>query len=206
MSRDGGNGPPRRRVSAAALRRELLVFVEGLRTEEMYLVDWHRRYRDRVRVTIDPYRAGPLQLVERAVAAQRAEAYDARRGRGKAYDQIWCVFDRDEHPNFVSTIDLAARHGIRLAMSNPCIELWFLLHFEDQTAFIDRHEAQDRAEAILRCSKVLSPAALEALADRYDEAKERAIGLDEKHHGDGSPPGSNPSSGLWRVVDQVRAV
>ena len=28
--------------------------------------------------------------------------------------------------------------------------------------------------------------------------------LDEKHHGDGSPPGSNPSSGLWRVIDQVR--
>lgn len=203
MSR-GGNGPPRRRVSAAALRRELLVFVEGLQTEEMYLVDWHRRYRDQVRVTIDPYRAGPLQLVERAVEAQRAEAYDARRGRGRAHDQIWCVFDRDEHPNFESAVDLAARHGIRLAMSNPCIELWFLLHFEDQTGFIDRHNAQARAEAILRCSKVISPAALESLADRYDEAKERATRLDEKHLGDGSPPGSNPSSGLWRVVDQVR--
>lgn len=203
MSR-GANGPPRRRVSTAALRRELLLFVEGLRTEEIYLVDWHRRYRDRVRVTIDPYRAGPFQLVERAVAAQRAEAYDARRGRGRAYDQIWCVFDRDEHPNFESAVDLAARHGIRVAVSNPCIELWFLLHFEDQTAFIDRHEAQARAETILCCSKVLSPAALESLADGYDEARQRAMRLDEKHHGDGSPPGSNPSSGLWRVIDQVR--
>ncbi len=140
MSRGGGNRPPRRRVSPTALRRELLVFVEGRRTEEMYLVDWHRRCRDRVRATIDPYRAGPLQLVERAVAAQRAEAYDARRARGRAHDQIWCVFDRDEHPNFASAVDLAAHHGIRLAMSNPCIELWFLLHFEDQTAFIDRRE------------------------------------------------------------------
>ena len=191
-------------MSSNALRLELLVFVEGLRTEEMYLVDWHRRCRDRVRVTIDPYRAGPLQLVERAVAAQRAEAYDARRGRGRAHDQIWCVFDRDEHPNFASAIELARRHDIRLAVSNPCIELWFLLHFEDRTAFIDRHEAQARAEAILRCSKVPSPAALAALADRYDKAKERAISLDEKHHGDGLPPGSNPSSGLWRFVDQIR--
>ena len=200
----GRNGPPRRHVSTTALRRELLVFVEGLRTEEMYLIDWHRRYRDQVRVTIDPYRAGPFQLVERAVAAQRAEAYDARRGRGRAYDQIWCVFDRDEHPNFESAVNLAERHGIRVAVSNPCIELWFLLHFEDQTAFIDRHEAQARAETILRCSKVLTAAALELLADRYDEAKERATSLDEKHIGDGSPPGSNPSSGLWRVIDQVR--
>ncbi len=78
----GGNGSPRRRVSVAELRRELLDLVEGLRTEEMYLVDWHRRYRDHVSVTVDPYRAGPLQLVERAVEAQRAEGYDARRGRG----------------------------------------------------------------------------------------------------------------------------
>ena len=200
----GRNGPPRRHVSTTALRRELLVFVEGLRTEEMYLIDWHRRYRDQVRVTIDPYRAGPFQLVERAVEAQRAEAYDARRGRGRARDQIWCVFDRDEHPNFESAVDLAARHDIRVAVSNPCIELWFLLHFENQTAFIDRHDAQARSETILRCSKALSPAAFEALADRYDEAKERATGLDEKHIGDGSPPGSNPSSGMWRVIDQIR--
>ena len=114
------------------------------------------------------------------------------------------MFDRDEHPNFAAAVDLAVRHGIRLAVSNPCIELWFLLHFEDQSAFIDRHEAQARAEAVLRCSKVLSPAALDALVDRYDEAKNRAIRLDDKHLGDGSPPGSNPSSGLWRVVNQVR--
>lgn len=200
----GWNGPPHRRVSAAALRRDLLVFVEGLRTEEMYLIEWHRRYRDRVLVTIDPYRAGPLQLVERAVEVQRAEAYEVRRGRGRAHDQVWCVFDRDEHPNFESAVDLAMRHGIHLAMSNPCIELWFLLHFEDQAAFIDRRDAQARAEKVLSCSKVLSRAALEALTDRYDEAKSRAVGLDEKHHGDGSPPGSNPSSGLWRIVDQVR--
>lgn len=200
----GRNGPPRRRVSATARRRELLVFVEGLRTEEMYLVDWHRRHRDQVRVTIDPYRAGPLQLVERAVEAQRAEVNDARRGRGRAHEQIWCVFDRDEHPNFESAVDLAVRHGIRVAVSNPCIELWFLLHFEDQTAFIDRHDAQARAETILGCSKVLSPAALESLANRYDEARQRAMRLDEKHYGDGSPPGSNPSSGVWRVIDQVR--
>lgn len=181
------------------------MFVEGLRTEETYLVDWHRRHRDRVRVTIDPYRGGPLQLVEQAVEAKRIEAYDARRGRGRPHDQIWCVFDRDEHPNFVEAIELASAHDIRLAISNPCLELWFLLHFEEQTAFIDRHQAQHLAESLLHCSKALTPVALEALVDSYEEAKARAISLDVKHEGDGSPPGSNPSSGMWRVVDQIRS-
>lgn len=186
------------------MRRELLMFVEGLRTEETYLVGWHRRYRDRVRVTIDPYRGGPLQLVERAVEAQRTEAYDARRGRGRPHDQIWCVFDRDEHPNFAEAIELAGAHDIGLAISNPCLELWFLLHFEERMAFVHRHDAQRRAEALLHCSKVLSSAAFETLADHHEDAKARAINLDVKHEGDGSPLGSNPSSGMWRVVDQIR--
>lgn len=71
MNRGGSSGPPLRRVSNAARRLELLVFVEGLRTEDQYLVDWHRRRRDRVRVTVDPFRGGPLQLVEHAVAVRR---------------------------------------------------------------------------------------------------------------------------------------
>lgn len=180
------------------------MFVEGRRTEEAYLVDWHRRRRESVRVTIDPFRGGPLQLVEHAVEAKRAEAGDARRGRGRPHDQIWCVFDRDEHPNFTRALDLAGCNGVGLAVSNPCVELWFLLHFQEQTAFIDRHDAQRRVATLLDSGKALTTAATEALFERYDEAKNRAIELDEKHRNDGSPSGSNPSSGMWRVVDEIR--
>jgi hypothetical protein len=114
------------------------------------------------------------------------------------------MFDRDEHPNFDRAIDLANRHGINLAISNPCIELWFILHFEDHAAFIKRQKAQDRSEALLGCSKALSESALSALAERYDQARRRAVKLDEKHEGDGSSPGTNPSSGVWRLIDVIR--
>jgi hypothetical protein len=170
----------------------------------LYLTYWRRQYRDRVRVEIDPFRGGPLQLVERAVEAQRSEARDASKGRGRAHDQIWCVFDRDEHPKFDEAVALAGRHGINLAMSNPCLELWFILHFENQTAFLERNAAQHRAEELLGCSKVLTDSALSALAGNYDEARRRAIKLDEKHAGDSSPPASNPSSGMWRLIDVIR--
>lgn len=145
-----------------------------------------------------------MQLVENAVQAKRIEARDASKGRGRAHDQIWCVFDRDEHPNFAKTITLADSHGINLAISNPCLELWFILHFEDETAYLERQAAQHRAAELLGCSKVLNDAALSALAERYDQARERAVKLDEKHAGDGSPPGSNPSSGIWRLIDLIR--
>jgi hypothetical protein len=111
------------------------------------------------------------------------------------------MFDRDEHPNFAKAIDLADRHGINLAISNPCLELWFILHFEDQAAYIERQAAQRRAEELLGCSKVLSESALNTLADAYDEARRRAIKLDDKHAGDRSPPRSNPSSEVWRLID-----
>lgn len=206
MSKYKRNGPPCRKVSSTGFLPEMLIFVEGLRTEELYLIDWHRRYRDKTRITIDAYRAGPLQLVKRAIETNQKELRDEKRGRGKAHDQIWCIFDRDEHPNFESALDLAKQHGISLAVSNPCIELWFLLHFDDQMAFIHRSDAQDRSKSILHCAKTLDTMALETLADRYDQAKERATRLDRKHHDDGSPPGSNPSSGLWRVIDQIQQV
>lgn len=180
------------------------MFVEGLRTEDMYLTYWHRRCRDRIRIEIEPFRGAPLQLVKRAVEAQQTEARDAKKGRGRAHGQIWCIFDRDEHPNFEQALALANMHGTNLATSNPCLELWFVPHFEDKTAHLERHAAQGRAEDLLGCSKFLSESALRALAERYDEAKARAEKLDEKHAGDGSPSGNNPSSGIWRLIDVVR--
>ncbi len=89
-------------------------------------------------------------------------------------------------------------------MSNPCLELWFILHFENQTAYLERDAAQHRAEELLSCSKVLTDSGLGALAENYDEARRRAIKLDEKHAGDGPPPASNPSSDMWRLIDVIR--
>lgn len=198
------SGPPTRRVSASAQRLELLVFVEGAQTEELYLTYWRRRYRDHVLIHIDPFRGGPLQLVQHAVQAKRGEARDAKRGRGRAHDQSWCVFDIDEHPHVPQAVELALRNDINVAISNPCLELWFILHFEDRTAYIDRFTAQSRAGLLLKCGKVLTDSALETLATRHADAVVRAVKLDEKHRGDGSPAGSNPSTSIWSLIDRIR--
>jgi hypothetical protein len=183
---------------------EVLVFVEGLETEERYLTFWHRRHRDRVLVSIDAFRGGPLQLVEHAVQAKARGDKDARRGRGRPYDEIWCVFDVDEHPHLAAATELARKHSIRVAVSNPCLELWFLLHYEDCNAYINRVEAQRRARGHLRSGKVLADAALVALAARHCDAVSRAVKLDVKHRGDGSPDGENPSSNVWQLIDLIR--
>ncbi len=56
--------------------------------------------------------------------------------RGKIYDEIWCVFDRDI---FISNnlplklkkkLHQAQEKGINFADSLPAFEIWFLLHYE----------------------------------------------------------------------------
>jgi hypothetical protein len=186
------------------VRRELLVFTEGEKTEEGYLIHWWREHRDQVTVTIDDFHGGPLPLVDRAAAAKRAEAGEERRGRGRSHDEVWCVFDRDEHPNVPQALEKAAANGVAVALSNPCIEIWFLLHFEDQTAHLERDEAQSRSKTLIGCEKTLTPKALAELEARYEQARARAHKLDEKHAGDASPRHSNPSTNLWELVDRIR--
>lgn len=170
------------------------------------MLPWRRDLRDRVLVTVDGFRgAAPLSLVEHAVATKRETEREEARGRGSAYDEIWCVFDRDLHPNVDEALALAERYGIGVVLSNPCIELWFVLHFEDQTASIHRHDAQRRAADLLGCGKALTVAAAEVLVARFDDARTRAQALDRKHAGDGSPPRSNPSSDMWRLIDRIGA-
>jgi hypothetical protein len=82
--------------------------------------------------------------------------------------------------------------------------LWFLIHFEDQTAYLTRQQAQRLSKRHLKCGKILNQQALELLESNYESAKDRAVRLGEKHTGDGSPQHENPSSTVWQIVDIMR--
>jgi hypothetical protein len=130
--------------------------------------------RDHVIVTVDKFHGAPLQLVETAAGQRSADLRTAKRGKGDAYDQYWCVFDIDEHPHVDQALQLAVSSQISIAVSNPCIELWFLLHFQDQTADLHRHKAQQVSADLLGCAKVPTIAALTELVGRYEDARRRA--------------------------------
>lgn len=194
-----------RQISSKAKRRSLRVFTEGKKTEPLYLTHWVRLHRETVLLSLSDFHGTPMALVERAVDEKISDARAAKRRRGDPYDQYWCVFDIDIHPLIDEALECAARNGIEIAFSNPCVELWFLLHFRDQNAYIEREDVQRQTRELLGCGKLLTPEALSALQCRHDEAVSRAQALDKRHDGDGSPFGSNPSSTLWRLVEQIRS-
>ena len=50
-----------------------------------------------------------------------------------SYDQVWCVFDRDQFPanDFNNAIAIATASEIGVAYSNQAFEYWLILHLED---------------------------------------------------------------------------
>lgn len=198
-------GMPSRRRSAKPKRFELLILCEGTRTEDDYFTYLKRRHKS-VNITVDSRGGVPMTLVERAASIKKREERDEKRGRGVAHDEIWCVFDRDEHPNFKEAVLKAAAVSIGVATSIPCFELWLLLHFQEQTAHLERDEAQRALgthAGTTSKNKSIPPSVMETLYAQYELAKSRAIELDKMHKRNFTEDESNPSSNIWEIVDKI---
>lgn len=68
------------------------------------------------------------------VVARAEELQALARREGDAFDEVYCVFDRDAHERFADAVNrlkaLAAEgQPIKGVVSVPCFEFWLLLHF-----------------------------------------------------------------------------
>lgn len=107
----------------------ILILTEGKRTEVIYLQGVCRA-QHLTNISIEGAAGVPKTMVENAVS------------RKSAYDKIWCVFDVDIHPNLKEAVKQAKDNDVCVALSNPCFEVFLILHFELYTKPCDRHGAQ----------------------------------------------------------------
>lgn len=189
-----------RRHGGRPYRKIVRVLTEGKVTEPSYINMWARKYLD-VRIDINLKDTGvPLTLVRLARKYQKQN----KNKRNPDYDEIWCIFDVDEHPDMEQAIQEARDSDINVAISNPCFELWLVLHYQDQTRNVGRHTIQSQAKELgITDGKKITAEAQKDLLDRYNEAKTRAKQLESKHEGDDSEYWENPSSQVWRFVDRL---
>jgi hypothetical protein len=190
------------------VKPQFFIFTEGKATEVEYFAHWARATREDLTFIVDEvHGVDPFQLVGHAVARKKALDRDLKRGRAGAYESVWCVFDRDEHLRVPEALALAQQHGIEVALSNPCFELWLLLHFQDQTRHLHRTTAQRESGKHVGTGngrKHLPQEHFVLLAARIGDAIRRAQGLASKHEGDGSHSWENPSSGMYRLVQRTQ--
>ena len=188
-------------------------------TEVEYFTALGRReeFRDRVKITIKRKGEQPELLVSRAVKDAREDAKAIRRGDGHGTsDQYWCVFDVEaptSHPNLADAMTAAGKGGVHTAVSNPCFELWLILHRKDQDAWLSTDEATQVRRACdsastgdkhIAAKEYVSP-------DAIGHACQRAKQLRQRHEGDGTRfPDDNPSSTVDLLIvaldEAVRAV
>lgn len=176
-------GAPRRRA------RSILVLCGGERTEPDYLDGLRRAYRRsglKVRVVgkaRDP--EGLVRLARDILARERGE-----------WDEVWCVVDVDQFD--VTAAGRAAGRIVMLAVSNPCFEVWLLLHFETCNSHVDG--AGDAVRRLAKHRPGYDKTRL-TFAD-YAAGVETAIGR-ARILDDGGVTGPNPSSGMWRLVERI---
>ena len=194
---------PARRGANREPRRRLLVVCEGERTEPEYIRGFQRLVRNAtVEIEIPDERGDPKKLVE--IAKERRE--QARRDAARqgddflAFDEVWCVFDRDEHTRFDAAMAMARGNGIALAVSNPCVELWLLLHFRESPGARHRHDVQRLLRAHLPgYEKSID---FDAVAPGVLEASARAHRLDEDAQSMGEAD-RNPTTGFYKLTDSI---
>ncbi len=185
-------------------RKRILVLCEGQNTEPQYLRGFQRWCRNPlVEVKVAPHHGVPQALVQRACELVNEARARARRERDDnlTYDEIWCVFDRDEHPNIQRARQLAADNQIEVALSNPCFELWLLLHFRESPGM---QEGKDMLRLLRKHLPEYDKRVRFADYERgYESAAHRAKSLDATARADGEQ-GRNPTSDVFRLAESIR--
>lgn len=124
---------PRQSLARApGKQRDARLFVVA--TEDTFAPRQYFRFFEHARVVVHvlPSEAGlssPAHVVQMLIAFERKYQL-------KDEDQLWALLDTDHwiEPNhkkgLLEAIGEARQRGFRVAMSNPCFDLWLLLHHE----------------------------------------------------------------------------
>ncbi|HZR19110.1 MAG TPA: RloB family protein [Verrucomicrobiae bacterium] len=114
--------------------------------------------RVKVIVLATPLNSGlsaPAHVVDRL---KDAFSNVRRRGEIQSGDEFWVLLDTDHHfrdqnlPGTLEAMRQARQAGLEVAVSNPCFELWLLLHHEDVplgTVFANADAIVQRLRTIL---------------------------------------------------------
>ncbi len=203
MSRRSLRDRVRRRPAHRAPKRRILLFCEGKVTEPRYFEALARKYRQLlIEIEVSDDHGVPKTLVEQAAKHKKDAERNARKKADSfaRFDEVWCVFDADDHPNVPDAMQQARDNDICIAFSNPCFELWALLHYQDQSAPIDRKALRRKLKQHLSGYDKQLPA--DEMFARLEDALKRASELYERQQRNDNLD-RNPCTTVHKLVARV---
>jgi len=109
---------------------KVLIVCEGEKTEPRYFQDLRNHYGLN---TANIEVCGECGSDPNSVLQFATQRYREEKDAGDAFDQVFCVFDKDAHANYDKALNAIAKAQPRntfVAMNSvPCFEYWLLLHF-----------------------------------------------------------------------------
>jgi len=155
-----------------------------------------------VQISVKEKGCAPLDVLEYGLSQAELAA--------EPYDELWCVVDVDEFINCGDNLGRAVRRAeqesraefaVTMVVTNPCFELWLVLHFAEQHAHLANYA---QVKTLLHkhrpgYRKDRLNFVRDGYADRYPEAVARARQLDSS----GTDYAINPSTNLWRLVEAL---
>ena len=168
----------------------------------------------RVKVTVlpTPVNSGlsaPVYVVERL---KTAFASVKRRGQIQSGDEFWVFLDTDHHfsatnlPGTMEALRTAQQVGFEIAVSNPCFELWLLLHHADVasgTVFSGCAEVEARLRAALGQYNKTSIKAGQFPLARVPDAIRRARFLENQPDDPGGHRPQQTGTRVYRLLERV---
>lgn len=147
-----------RKLNRRASYDRILIVSEGSKTEPNYFREIRAAHRlQTANVEVQPSALGTSSIHVVKYARELFEKGDRHKHiQPRAFEQVYAVFDRDDHASYFDALNLAASLDGNLRNDNkqpvifkaiasvPSFELWLLLHYEDIQAPLHRDEAIQR--------------------------------------------------------------
>lgn len=169
-------------------------------------------------VEVQPAQLGtaPIQVVR--YAQQLFEQGDLHKGiRPKSFDQVYAVFDRDEHDSYFNALGVAQSLDGKLRNSDkqpvsfkaiasvPSFELWLLLHYENIQAPMHRDQVMSRLKQQMPGYEKGAHGAFAATRGRLEHATQRAQVLGEKFNAYSDPEPFTAVHELVKLLTKLRS-
>ncbi len=183
----------------------ILVVCEGKNTEPQYFEGFRNACENpRVYVEFERGAGVPKTIVDFAKELRQKNVKDSNRANDEnvLFEEIWCVFDIDNHPNLNDAIIKARDNDLKLAISNESFELWLLLHFRENPGMQDRGGLRKTLRSFVpEYDKTVE---IENYLPGYPEAVRRATRMWTDAVEAGEKWDRNPVTNVFELTETIR--
>ena len=125
-------------------KRVVIVAYEGEnKTEKNYFDNFLGRDKNYIIKSVPGNETDPINLVKQTIKKVKDLELDL-----SLDDKAFCIFDTDtkleKNVQIEAAIKMSKKNNIIPIVSSPCVELWFLLHYEYTTAIVSSNEVIER--------------------------------------------------------------